>query len=189
MTKPTKWHVHPAKTQISLGIHPVWSVQNQQNGVCAQWRLRSAWASIQSDQSSRSAWRNLGFLATHWAHSEDSDQTGRCPCWSKSSLGAQSFCWFCHEAVHLISRNGSLKELLLPYKSEKNWQQKKKCCNYPRIWTVLVWFSHTVKCPEGADDMSRNMTKPTMWLCAQRRLRSAWASTQSDQSLRCALNG
>ena len=23
MTKPMKWHVHPAKTQISLGIHPV----------------------------------------------------------------------------------------------------------------------------------------------------------------------
>ena len=32
------------------------------------------------------------------------------------------------------------------------------------------------------------MTKPTKWLCAQRRLRSAWVSTQSDQSLRCALN-
>ena len=29
------------------------------------------------------------------------------------------------------------------------------------------------------------MTKPTMWLCAQRRLRSAWASAQSEQSLRC----
>ena len=26
MTKLTKWHVRPAKTQISLGIHPVWSV-------------------------------------------------------------------------------------------------------------------------------------------------------------------
>ena len=26
VTKPTKWHVHPAKTQISLGICPVWSV-------------------------------------------------------------------------------------------------------------------------------------------------------------------
>ena len=53
MTKPTKWHVRPAKTQISLGIRPVWS------------------------ESSLSAWRKLGSLATHWAHSEDSDQTGR----------------------------------------------------------------------------------------------------------------
>ena len=26
MTKPTKWSVDPAKTQISLGICPVWSV-------------------------------------------------------------------------------------------------------------------------------------------------------------------
>ena len=55
MTKPTKWHVRPAKTQISLGIRPVWS------------------------ESSLSAWRNLGSLATYWAHSEDSDQTGRMP--------------------------------------------------------------------------------------------------------------
>ena len=31
--------------------------------------------------------------------------------------------------------------------------------------------------------MSRDMTKPTKWLCAQRRLRSAWASAQSDQAL------
>ena len=29
------------------------------------------------------------------------------------------------------------------------------------------------------------MTKPTKWLCSQQRLRSAWASAQSDQSLRC----
>ena len=33
--------------------------------------------------------------------------------------------------------------------------------------------------------MSRDMTKTTKWVCAQRRLRSAWASPQSDQSLRC----
>ena len=33
--------------------------------------------------------------------------------------------------------------------------------------------------------MSRDMTKPTKWLCAQRKLRLAWASAHSDQSLRC----
>ena len=31
-------------------------------------------------------------------------------------------------------------------------------------------------------DMSRLITKPTKWLCAHRRLRSAWAFAQSDQS-------
>ena len=54
-TKPTKLHVRPAKTQISLGIRPAWS------------------------ESSLSAWRKLGSLAIHWVHSEDSDQTGRMP--------------------------------------------------------------------------------------------------------------
>ena len=29
--------------------------------------------------------------------------------------------------------------------------------------------------------MSRDMTKPTKWVCTQRRFRSAWASAQSDQ--------
>ena len=34
--------------------------------------------------------------------------------------------------------------------------------------------------------MSHDMTKPTKWVCAQPRLRSAWASAQSDQSSLCA---
>ena len=36
------------------------------------------------------------------------------------------------------------------------------------------------------EQMSHIMEKPKKWLCAQRRLRSAWASTQSDQSSLCA---
>ena len=35
-------------------------------------------------------------------------------------------------------------------------------------------------------NMSHNMTKPTKCVCTQRRLTSAWASTQSDQSSLCA---
>ena len=52
----------------------IWAVtwQTQQNGMCAQQKLRSAWASAQSDQSSLSAWRKLESLVTHWAHREDS---------------------------------------------------------------------------------------------------------------------
>ena len=55
MTKPTKWHVHPAKTHISLGIRPVWS----ESSLCAQWVAK-------------------GPMFLH-ADSEDSDQTGRMP--------------------------------------------------------------------------------------------------------------
>ena len=56
-------------------------------------------------ESSLSAWKKLGSLATHWAHNEDSGQTGRMPGWSESSLGAQSFCWFCHEAAQIRIRD------------------------------------------------------------------------------------
>ena len=44
MTKPTKWHVRPGKTEISLGIRPVWSDSNERTaktlirlGGCPGW--------------------------------------------------------------------------------------------------------------------------------------------------------
>ena len=61
---------YPAKSWLII------MSRDMTKSVCAQRRLRSAWASALSDQSSLSAWRNFGSLATHWAHSEDSDQTG-----------------------------------------------------------------------------------------------------------------
>ena len=77
MTKPTKW-------------------------LCAQRRLRSAWASALSDQS---------LLCTQWvakdpsflcADSEDSDQTGQNAQADPSLHWAHMpFCWFCHEATHI----------------------------------------------------------------------------------------
>ena len=59
MTKPTKWPVRPAKTQISLGICPVWS----ESLLCAHW--------VAKDPS---------FL-----HADREDWSD----WSESSLGAQ----------------------------------------------------------------------------------------------------
>ena len=56
----------------------------------------------------------------------------------------------------------------------------------PKYWYIL--YSHyTIVC--CCCYLSRLITKPTKWLYAQRRFRSAWASAQSDHSLRCALNG
>ena len=55
MSKPKKMSVRPAKTQISLSIHPVWS----ESSLCAQW--------VAKDPS---------FLH---ADSEDSDQTESMP--------------------------------------------------------------------------------------------------------------
>ena len=50
-----KWLVRPVKTQISLGIHPVWS----ESSLCPQWVVKDP-----------------SFLHTD---SKDSDQTGRMP--------------------------------------------------------------------------------------------------------------
>ena len=98
MTKPTKWHVCPAKTQISLGIRPVWSA------------------------SSLFAWRKLGFLATHWAYSEDSDQTGRMPrlfwvfVWRTVILlvlswaGSNQFPYFTSSRLNLLKANKKFPE-------------------------------------------------------------------------------
>ena len=55
MTKPTKWHGCPGKTQISLGIRPIWS----ESSLCTQW--------VAKDPS---------FLH---ADREDPDQTGWMP--------------------------------------------------------------------------------------------------------------
>ena len=89
MTKLTKWHVRPAKTQISLGIRQVWS------------------------ESSLSAWRKLGSLATHWEQREDwsdwADAQAVRPVWSEPLLGAQVF-------LLVLSCGGSYIEPQLPKK-------------------------------------------------------------------------
>ena len=68
----------PAKTQISLGIRPVWS------------------------ESLLSTWKHIGSLATKWAHSEDSDQAGRMPRLIWVFAGC-TLTLFCHDAAHLSS--------------------------------------------------------------------------------------
>ena len=78
----------------------IWAAaqQNQQYGLCAQWRLRSAWASTQSDQSlRRQHGESLGPDSYHWAQSKDSDQTGRMPKLIWVFAGRT----FCHAFVHM----------------------------------------------------------------------------------------
>ena len=78
MTKPTKWPVYPAKTQIRLYIHAGWLVSS----LCAQWVAKDP-----------------AFL---YADSEDSDQTGRMPSLIWVFVGCTSFCWLFHAAAHLV---------------------------------------------------------------------------------------
>ena len=79
MTKPRKGHVCPAKTQISLGICPVWS------------------------EASLSAWRKLGSLAAHWVHGEDWSDWADAQADLSLRWTYMPFCWFCHEAAHFMT--------------------------------------------------------------------------------------
>ena len=99
VTKPTKRHVHPAKTQISLGIRPVWS------------------------ESSLSAWTNLESLATHWVHSEESDQTGRMPRLIWIFAGRTVTLLVLYVAAHIFQTF---------YLEEISWQ-KATLCSQPKV--------------------------------------------------------
>ena len=79
MTKLTKWHVLPAKTQISLGIRPVWSVSS----LCTQWVAKDL-SFLHADSEDWSDWAEAqADLSLRWAH--------------------MPFCWFCPEAAHMVS--------------------------------------------------------------------------------------
>ena len=111
MTKPTKWHVHPAKTQISLGFRPVWS------------------------ESSLSARRKLMSLATHWAHSEDSDQTGRTVIWFALSRGGSFIIVIVRFSVHLPTE--PCHEIMVLFVL-RNLILQTRMCSHPV--GVDVWF-------------------------------------------------
>ena len=74
--KTNKMSVHPATTQISLVIHPVWS----ESSLCAQWVAKDPrFPYVESED-----WSD-------WADAQA----------DLSSLGTHSFCWFCHVMAHL----------------------------------------------------------------------------------------
>ena len=88
MTKPTMWLCAMTKPTMWL---------------CAQRRLRSAWASAQSDQSLRGHMKKAWVLSYPLSAQRRLIRLGGCPGWYESSLGAQSLCWFCHVAAHIIT--------------------------------------------------------------------------------------
>ena len=125
-TKPTIWHVRPAKTQIRLGICPLWSESSLVlNGLlrtlaffsCGQRRLWSDWANAQADLSLRWAHsHSVGFVmrrlnchlkmnlsptAVTRTFNSAVLRLGECQGWSESSLGA-------HAILLVLSWGGSI---------------------------------------------------------------------------------
>ena len=111
MIKPTKWHVRQTKTKINLGIRPVRS------------------------ESSLSAWRNLGSLATHWTHCED---------WSAWAKGILSLRWAHGHFVdyvmrRLISSSSSERET-----RERWWPVKIFLLSICHVWENLSYANNKV---------------------------------------------
>ena len=137
MTKPTKW-------------------------MCAQRRLRSAWASAQSDQSLLSAWRKLGSLATHWAHSEDSDQTRRMPRLIRVFAGRTA-------TLLVLSCRGSWSSVrtVAPFSSCRRWfvcflqaqQQQNAVFDGASQSAVVVGVCFLSEC---VGDQLKHLTSPTV---------------------------
>ena len=178
--------LRPAKTQISLGICPVWS----ESSLCAQW-----------------VGKDSNFLH---ADSEDSDQTGP-RCWfcheaaqiltvaaQAPSSGKNSVAFTSHTEQFVWTKCWYTKKLTF----------KKQTANFPMILAQQPWKAHEfspmlsslfvwialrcvylieltscsfhsyywrssflfckVLCSELClqSEMSRDMTKPTKWLCA-----------------------
>ena len=123
-----------------------WAVkwQNQQRGCAAS-------------ENSLSAWKNLGSLATHWVHSEDSDQTGWMPrliwvfagltlillvlSWGVSHYYCQSLQVYCWKIQKLVTVSADLMQNLIYQLSLKLLRNADNWCTSLKInvekWMVL----------------------------------------------------
>ena len=170
--------VNPSKTQISLGIRPVWS------------------------ESSLSAWRKLGSLATHWAHSIDSDQTGWMPglIWVFAGRTATLLVLSCRGSFGLLLRShtyitnkftspvlvmhktrivaSSYTCIFEPWHDKTNKMAVRLAKTQIRLGIRPVWSVFTVR--------MKKFWVLSYPLNAQRRLWSDWADAQADLSLRWA---
>ena len=74
MTKPTKWNVHPAKTQVSL--------DGSESSLCAQWVAKDP-SFLHADSEDWSDWADSqADLKLRWTH--------------------MLFCWFCREVAQMF---------------------------------------------------------------------------------------
>ena len=110
----------------------IWAAawQNQQNGMCAQWRLRSARAFAQSDQSSLCTQRVAKDLSFLHADSKDFDQTGWMPRLIWVLLGTQII-------LLVLSWGGSI--IFAIYWTRGNLRQRALCLILSYHMTSRLW--------------------------------------------------
>ena len=111
--------------------------------------------------------------------------TNMCP---MSSLTTRSKASFIFKFKYFLNKSGNVGCIVYVNTAFSLYVITFKC-EYSNLIRGLRLSLIKIQIISKAGNMSHVMTNPTKWVCVQRRLRSAWASAQSDQSLRCALNG
>ena len=101
--------------------------------MCAQRRLRSAWACAQSDQSLRCPHEeSLGPEVPIERTAKTLIRLGGFPGWFESSLGAQSFCWFCNIVAHIQPNAYYLRDKIVAVSlNDDKWE----CHSYPNYFS------------------------------------------------------
>ena len=151
VTKPTNWPVRPVKTQISLGIRPVWS----ESSLCTQWIAKgpsfdhapskdwSDWAESQAN------------LSLHWTHKHFVDFVMmRLKCYStmnSSTLNPQicSFQTWCvvksNSRMSQVSAVTAFRLKSRKYHSPIYWNNPKfldrpAVISFKKVPNVPLWF-------------------------------------------------
>ena len=159
----------------------IWAAQqNPTKWVCAQQRLRSVWASAQTDQSLRCVLN--GKLRTQaffmWT-AKTLIRLGGCPGWSESSRGA-------HAILLVLSWGGSYFILLARqddyrYSIHRAWHYYSSSPDCIQINRDILHLQ--AKDFSDQKYLSRRMTKPTKWHVRQAKTLISLEYAKTDQSL------
>ena len=160
---------------VTTKVIKIWatSLQNKQNDFCTQRRLRSTWAYAQSNQSLHCLHEEtLGPQLPIMGTAKTLIRLGGCPGWSESSVSAQSFCWFCHEAPQITMfdiwnafRKSSTQSWMVNKYTEQSTRTEdslKILCSSNYFQNVQTWLQRK--------KLQSNWTKIPNWLSSRNSL-------------------
>ena len=161
--------VRPAKTQISLGIRPVWSV--------FAVRMKKAWVLSYPLSAQRRLWSD-------WADAQA----------DLSSLGAHSLYWFCHVAAQrrftfLPSRIPVYQGLCYQCEwlgQDHLWRVKRICVFEHSVMTYFNCACPAIQRGQGSGCLFEGSSWLTACMSEQRRFWRDCADAQARLNLRCS---
>ena len=154
--------------------------------MCTQRRFRSAWASAQSDQSSLSVWRKLGSLATHWAHREDSDQTGRTVILLVSSWGGSNLIVTCSWSQINNLTGQPHRTIILDCTCDQMSPVRRICVFEHSVMTNFNCACPAIQRGQGSGFLCEASSWFTACMSEQRRFWRDCADAQARLNLRCS---